>query len=463
MYNIPTSPHLDARDTVFFLHGIFDTELGWVANGVTGSQAFAAYDAGLDVWLGTSRSNPPRAHVNPDIASSNKYFFYSVNELAVYDVGAQVDAIDAIKQRELYAMQLQHAVIAMAREASSPPPPLPLGTTHTASTTKQHHGSGGMRGGSKAHHKHGAGIGQGGGIGHHQGGNSHGWRVGSRPAGGADEQSPPHIAQQPPKRARSSADQHDVGLASHPLPPIHTQRGRAHHHTAGHNHPSSFHSSVNNSNNSMDSNNNMEDNAAWYSPHASQSSGDTTPSRTTPPLPAGCFESPRTPGREPGGSMHGYGVGEGEGACTPEPSESPRPGWTMRTTGGGGIGADTGAAGGTGGAAARVPVSGGGSTSSPEAWHDVPEYIDHTMHNTHMQGEDGVQGEDVILGEYVVQGEDGQWDLPEALRVALDALPSTLHGDVDGNTPEVMMPDLYAQGGVELNPEREAGRCYLTD
>lgn len=53
----------DARDCVFFMHGILDTSMGWVSNGVTGSQAFAAYDQGFDVWLGNSRSNPPRVHI----------------------------------------------------------------------------------------------------------------------------------------------------------------------------------------------------------------------------------------------------------------------------------------------------------------------------------------------------------------------------------------------------------------
>ncbi len=46
---------------VFFMHGILDTSMGWVANG-TGSHAFAAYDQGMDVWLGSSRANPPREH-----------------------------------------------------------------------------------------------------------------------------------------------------------------------------------------------------------------------------------------------------------------------------------------------------------------------------------------------------------------------------------------------------------------
>ena len=47
---------------VFFQHGILDTSLGWVSNGIVGSQAFAAWDAGFDVFLGNSRSNPPLAH-----------------------------------------------------------------------------------------------------------------------------------------------------------------------------------------------------------------------------------------------------------------------------------------------------------------------------------------------------------------------------------------------------------------
>ena len=45
------------------MHGILDTSMGWVSNGVTGSQAFAAFDQGFDVWLGNSRANPPREHI----------------------------------------------------------------------------------------------------------------------------------------------------------------------------------------------------------------------------------------------------------------------------------------------------------------------------------------------------------------------------------------------------------------
>ena len=43
-------PRHGAKDVAFFQHGVLDTSLGWVANGVVGSAAFAAYDAGFDVW-----------------------------------------------------------------------------------------------------------------------------------------------------------------------------------------------------------------------------------------------------------------------------------------------------------------------------------------------------------------------------------------------------------------------------
>ncbi|KAK9810435.1 hypothetical protein WJX72_010667 [[Myrmecia] bisecta] len=93
-------PRHAARDVVFFMHGILDTSMGWVSNGVTGSQAFAAYDRGFDVWLGNSRSNPPRKHTDPQ-KQGGRYWHYTVNELGMYDIAAQVDHIHVVKTYEL--------------------------------------------------------------------------------------------------------------------------------------------------------------------------------------------------------------------------------------------------------------------------------------------------------------------------------------------------------------------------
>ena len=103
---------------VFFQHGILDTSLTWVSNGTEGSQAFAAYDAGFDVWLGNARSNPPRAHkgaaygggvilmhsmgsltlttYNNHLSTADPkmmgmhYWNFSINELGIQDMDAQV-------------------------------------------------------------------------------------------------------------------------------------------------------------------------------------------------------------------------------------------------------------------------------------------------------------------------------------------------------------------------------------
>lgn len=66
---------------VFFMHGILDTAMGWVCNGVTGSNAFAAYDAGYDVWLGNSRANPPRLHMGEYMCCCTNLDLYYMHTL----------------------------------------------------------------------------------------------------------------------------------------------------------------------------------------------------------------------------------------------------------------------------------------------------------------------------------------------------------------------------------------------
>ncbi|KAK9834097.1 hypothetical protein WJX84_003001 [Apatococcus fuscideae] len=97
-------PNKGARDVAFFVHGVLDTSIGWVANGTTGSQAFGAWDQGFDVWLGNSRNNSPRDHQDPKMrpqATFSKYWHYSVNQLGCEDMAAQISLIDTVKRQEL--------------------------------------------------------------------------------------------------------------------------------------------------------------------------------------------------------------------------------------------------------------------------------------------------------------------------------------------------------------------------
>ena len=105
-------PHPNAKRTVFFQHGVLDTALGWVCSGVTDSLAFAAWDQGYDVWLGNTRSNPPRRHINPNI-THDRYWRYTLNELGMKDIRAQIEYIHDIKCLELREGDLSETDIPM--------------------------------------------------------------------------------------------------------------------------------------------------------------------------------------------------------------------------------------------------------------------------------------------------------------------------------------------------------------
>ncbi|CAD7694887.1 unnamed protein product [Ostreobium quekettii] len=98
MHRIPARA---SRRAVFFMHGMLDSSVCWVSNGVIKSPAFEAYNQGFDVWLGNSRNTPPREHVDPSIQNSLKYWAFTVNELGEQDVRAFVDCIRKIKAAEL--------------------------------------------------------------------------------------------------------------------------------------------------------------------------------------------------------------------------------------------------------------------------------------------------------------------------------------------------------------------------
>ncbi|ESW24790.1 hypothetical protein PHAVU_004G160400 [Phaseolus vulgaris] len=93
-------PRRDSRKAVYLQHGVLDSSMGWVSNGIVGSPAFAAYDQGYDVFLGNFRGLVSREHVNKNI-SSRQYWRYSINEHGTEDIPAMIEKIHEVKTAEL--------------------------------------------------------------------------------------------------------------------------------------------------------------------------------------------------------------------------------------------------------------------------------------------------------------------------------------------------------------------------
>ncbi|KAG0456584.1 hypothetical protein HPP92_024372 [Vanilla planifolia] len=97
-------PRHDSQKVVYLQHGVLDSSMGWVSNGVVGSPAFAAYDQGYDVFLGNLRGLVSREHVNKKI-SSRMYWNYSINEHGTKDIPAIIEKIHELKTAELKLIQ----------------------------------------------------------------------------------------------------------------------------------------------------------------------------------------------------------------------------------------------------------------------------------------------------------------------------------------------------------------------
>ncbi|KAI3820960.1 hypothetical protein L1987_08516 [Smallanthus sonchifolius] len=93
-------PRRDSKKAVYLQHGVFDSSMCWVSNGIVGSPAFAAFDHGYDVFLGNFRGLVSREHVNKNI-SSRQYWRYSINEHGTQDLPALIEKINEVKTSEL--------------------------------------------------------------------------------------------------------------------------------------------------------------------------------------------------------------------------------------------------------------------------------------------------------------------------------------------------------------------------
>eukprot|EP00249_Psilotum_nudum_P016178 c25698_g1_i1 orf=197-2302(+) len=98
-------PRQDSQKVLYMQHGLLGSSLCWVSNGVVGSEAFAAYDQGYDVFLGNFRGFASREHTDEHI-SKKRYWRYSINEHGTQDVPAMMSKIHEIKVTELKHLQV---------------------------------------------------------------------------------------------------------------------------------------------------------------------------------------------------------------------------------------------------------------------------------------------------------------------------------------------------------------------
>ncbi|XP_076892756.1 uncharacterized protein LOC143544559 [Bidens hawaiensis] len=96
-------PRSDSKKAVYLQHGVFDSSMSWVSNGIVGSPAFAAYDHGYDVYLGNFRGRVSKKHINKKL-SSRQYWRYSINEHGTQDLPALIEKINEVKTLELKSL-----------------------------------------------------------------------------------------------------------------------------------------------------------------------------------------------------------------------------------------------------------------------------------------------------------------------------------------------------------------------
>jgi len=78
---------------VFMQHGLLDSSMTWVINYPSQSLGFILADKGYDVWLGNSRGNAYSKGHTSYRTDSSKYWSFSFNEMAKYDLPASIDYV----------------------------------------------------------------------------------------------------------------------------------------------------------------------------------------------------------------------------------------------------------------------------------------------------------------------------------------------------------------------------------
>jgi pimeloyl-ACP methyl ester carboxylesterase len=84
------------KQSVFLMHGIFDSSDGWVCNSEEKCLPFILANLGYDIWLGNSRGNKHSRHHKKFNPESHEFWNFSFHEMGQYDIPANLNHVTKI-------------------------------------------------------------------------------------------------------------------------------------------------------------------------------------------------------------------------------------------------------------------------------------------------------------------------------------------------------------------------------